>query len=97
MRICSCARADFAKESGSTNADPVRITCIWVLAHHEPCECEFEILIERKLNGDVGEAKKGRRETGVKCPYAFACIHLARSIQGILIIPRSVESVIGRP
>lgn len=84
--ICRGSGAYFTKYSRAEYAGPVQLAVR--RAHFQSSELRLEILVEGKLDRDVGKTEQGRSKAGVECPPPLVDIHLAERIECILIVPR---------
>ena len=57
------------------------------LTHLKARELHLEELVQRKLNSDVGEAQEGGGQAGVEGSHALVCIHFAKCVEGIFVMP----------
>ena len=64
------------------------ILCLGIgLTHFKTGEFHLEILIQRKLNGNMCESQEGRRKTRVKGADALSGVHLLEGVKSVLVMP----------
>ena len=65
VRVGGRGGADFGEEGCREDAEPMVLVVGFggVFAHGEAGEALFEVLVERELDGNVGEAEQSWRET----------------------------------
>ena len=89
MRVRCGAGNDFAEENRKRDAIEVGVFSLRVFRliytqAGEPC---LEDFVERELYGDVREAKEGRGEAGIEGEYTLVFVHLAKGVEGVIIVP----------
>jgi hypothetical protein len=94
--ICGRRRRDLAHHGSGRNAEPMHLFGVDVrFAHFKARELHLQELVQRKLDGHVGESQESGRETGVEGRDAFLGIHFPKSVECVLVMPRRAE-VFGR-
>jgi hypothetical protein len=88
------ARTDFAQECSGGNANPSAPTLLRrMLANAVAGKLHLEVLVQRKLHRDMGEAEQCRRQARIECPNALGAVHLFGGVKRGRIVPRCSQSV----